>query len=228
MPRLPSTEHSRVEFKGVRVLESDFAKVGWTGFSKIFHSPRIATDGTSKAAVCPAWIHSSPKRRSDSSLVACQFGGSAAGSSRAILISSGISPSIETKSVGWRFGSRFTNLSTGQEPVTLRHRRRVPRDYSSDLPRGAHPRQLRRQWRSPGGICARSAFSCTRHKQCGQGCPQPREPPTPYRAARVAARHQKPDLASGAMRRPSLHRQSFQRHLHKHGQGGRFGLIRRP
>ena len=89
-----------------------FEKSPWAGFNSTFHSPRMAAEGTSKAAVCPARIQSSPKRRRDSSLVSCQFVGRVFRSTLEISSPSGILPSVEIRSFGCRFGSRFTKVST--------------------------------------------------------------------------------------------------------------------
>src|SRR5260370_38448128 len=82
------------------------------GFNNTFHSPRIAADGTSSATLGPALIHSSPKRCKDSSLFSRQCAGRIFGSSILISSASGISPSIDTRSLGLRFGSRFAKVST--------------------------------------------------------------------------------------------------------------------
>ena len=51
-------------------------KSGCMGFSKMFHSPRIAADGTSNARSRRRESESSPKARKDSSRVSCQPAGS--------------------------------------------------------------------------------------------------------------------------------------------------------
>ena len=77
-----------------------------------FHSPRTAADGTRKAALLPSRIYSLPNRCKDSSLLSYQQVGRVFGSGLEISTASGISPSIETRSAGLRFGSRFTKVST--------------------------------------------------------------------------------------------------------------------
>lgn len=67
----------------------------------------------------------------------CQSRGRAFWSSRPISGSSDISPSIETRSLGWRFGPRFTRVSTAVARERLRRTRRGPLDGSSDRHTGA-------------------------------------------------------------------------------------------
>lgn len=118
----------------------------------MFHSPEIAADGTSRAALRRLRIQLSPKRRNDSSLLRCQPTGRVFMSSLPISSESGNSPSIDTKSAGLRFGSRFTKVSTAASANDVEHRRRARLGCSS----GRRRNGLLHRWPCPQRtVCGR-------------------------------------------------------------------------
>src|SRR6516225_948216 len=182
----------------------------WVGFNRIFHSPRTAAEGRARAIVCSASIQASPKRRSDSSRVLYQADGGLFESNLAVSISSGISPSIDTRSFAEDSARDSQKVSMAANASELEaYTTRTPRLFQrppynlAPSPVAASAAKQRRQIRQ-------NRINCIRHRLFAQRCLQLPERLRLYRVDPGAARLRALDSACRAIERLFLRRQSSQ------------------